>query len=87
VRRTSASSAAARRRFGAAFFDALDLAVGHPCALGEFGDGEAEDGADVVHGLAEGQRFADRNPLGVIGGLCGPCSAGVVSGHHHTCLS
>ena len=39
--------------FGAAFFDALDLVVGHLSALGEFGDGKAELGADVVYGLAE----------------------------------
>ena len=58
MRRTSASSAAAEQGdggFGTAFFDALDLVVGHADAAGKFGNREAKGDADVVHGLAEGQ--------------------------------
>ena len=38
---------------GAAFLDALDVVVGHGGAQGQFGDGQAEGGADVVQRLAE----------------------------------
>jgi len=44
---------------GAALFDALDHVTGYVGALGEFSDGEAEGGADVVQGLAGGQCLTD----------------------------
>jgi hypothetical protein len=53
--------------FGAAFLDALDVVVGHRGAYGQFGDGQAEGGADVVQGLAERQGLADRDALGIVG--------------------
>jgi hypothetical protein len=50
---------------GAAFFDALDVVVGQGSAHGQLGDRQAESGADVVQGLAEGQGLADSDPLGI----------------------
>jgi hypothetical protein len=48
---------------GAAFLDALDVVAGHGGADGEFGDGQAEGGADVVKGLpnARASRIAMRS--------------------------
>jgi len=56
-------------------------------ARGDLRDGQAEFGADVVQGFAEGEGLADGDPLGVIGDLLGARPAGVVAGHRHTCLS
>ena len=55
----------------AALLDALDVVVGQGGAHGEFGDGQAEGGADVVQGLAERQGLADRDALGIIGRILG----------------
>jgi hypothetical protein len=76
VRWTSALAAARRRcsgdgGLGAAFLDALDVVLGEGGPQGQFGDGQAEGGADVVQGLAEGQGLADREPLGIISGFFG----------------
>src|SRR6185312_4987471 len=45
-------------RLSAAFLDALDVILGHRGPCGEFGDGQAEFGADVVQGFAEGEGLA-----------------------------
>src|SRR6202012_4623118 len=60
-----------------AFFDALDVVIGQVCAQGEFGDGQAEGGTDVVQGLAERQGLANRDPLGIIGRILRARPAGV----------
>ena len=54
---------------GAAFLDALDIVFSERGPHGQLGDGQAEGGADVEQGLAEGLGLADREPLGVIGGF------------------
>jgi len=51
-------------RFGAAFLDAFDVVLGHRGARSDLRDGQAQLGADVVQGLAEGEGLADRDPLG-----------------------
>ena len=56
---------------GAAFLDALDVVIGQGGTRGQFGDGQAEGGADVVQGLAERQGLADRDPLGIVGRVLG----------------
>jgi hypothetical protein len=71
---------------GAAFLDALDVVPGEGGPQGQFGDGQAEGGADVVQGLGEGQGLADREPLGIISGFFGAPS-GCGSRSSHTCLS
>jgi hypothetical protein len=71
---------------GAAFLNALDLVIGHACAACQVGNGQAEGGSDVIHGLPKGQRLSDRDPLGIVGELLGARPAGVVA-DHHTCLS
>lgn len=42
-------------RLGAALLDALDVVLGHRGPVGQFSDGQAEFGADVVQGLDAGQ--------------------------------
>jgi hypothetical protein len=59
---------------GAAFLDALDVLVGQGGADGQFGDGQAEGGPDVVQRLAERQGLADRDPLGIVGRTSGSSS-------------
>ena len=49
--------------FGAAFLDTFDLIGGHASPLGQVGDAEALGAALVIDGLAEGQGFADGDPL------------------------
>ena len=92
VRWTSALRAAARRRsrgdggLGAAFLDALDIVLGEGGPQGQFGDGQAEGGADVVQGLAEGQGLAGsraaRDHQRVLRGAPSGCGRWL----SHTCL-
>ena len=72
---------------GAAFLDALDIVLGEGGPQGQFGDGQAEGGADVVQGLAEGQGLADREPLGIISRVLRGAPSGCGSWSSHTCLS
>jgi hypothetical protein len=93
VRWTSALRAAARRRsrgdggLGAAFLDALDVVLGEGGPQGQFGDGQAEGGADVVQGLAKGQGLAGsraaRDHRRVLRGAPSGCG----SWSSHACLS
>ena len=48
-------------RFGAAFFDAIDLVGGHADADGELSDAEAKGDPPVLDRLPEGQGLADRD--------------------------
>jgi hypothetical protein len=50
-------------------------------AQGQFGDGPAEGGADVVQGLPERQGLADRDPFGIVGQVLGARPVSVVAGH------
>jgi hypothetical protein len=61
---------------GTAFFDALDVVVGHRGPQAQLGDGQPEDGADVVKRLTEGPGLADRDPLGGAGDVLGAGPAG-----------
>ena len=47
---------------GAAFLDALDVVLSEGGPQGQFGDGQAEGGADVIQGLAKARasRIASR---------------------------
>jgi hypothetical protein len=42
------------RRLGTAFFDALNLIIGHLCSCCQISDAETQGVADVVYGLPEG---------------------------------
>ena len=48
---------------GAAFFDALDVVDGHRSAHRYLGDAKSEGLTPVIDGFAEGEGFADRDPL------------------------
>ena len=73
------------RRFDAAFFYALNLVGRHGCPLGKVINAQPKCIAPVLESLAEGQRLADSDSLGIINAGLGSFPAGVVPSHH-TCL-
>lgn len=62
---------------GAAFFDAPDLAGCHVYTAGQAGDAEAQGATLIMDGLAEGQGFADGDPLRI---FCSPGRADPAGG-------
>lgn len=60
----------------------LDLILGHPGALCQASDSEAQRVPNVIDGLAEGQRLADRDPLRIRGNVHRMHPAGVVTGRY-----